>query len=164
MNYGEFDAKESRFREKMLEHLFLAEALQFAYRRQEPVGVLRTEVDRAGYDLALEYGEVTRYIQLKGSSARTRSPRPPAVSSKLANIRGACVVWMWIKNEDLSDKEHVKIEYRLLAGNANEYPKLGSTPGKRHGTVVPSKTDFTKMDISDLIATLLGISKIIQDV
>ena len=143
----------------MLEHIFLSEVLQYAYRRQQPVGVLRTEVDRAGYDLVLEFGEVTRYIQLKSSSARNRRPTPPDVNSKLATKPGGCIVWIWLENENEDDKNHVKLKYKFLEAGPSKRPNLGHTKGKRDGTLRPSAKCFTTMNITELIEKLLNLAQ-----
>lgn len=65
-----FDYRESSFREKLLEHVFVSELLQEAWLgRRQTMEVLRSEVDAAGYDLVLECGGTIRYVQLKGSRA-----------------------------------------------------------------------------------------------
>ena len=160
MTGNEFDYKESRFREKMLEHVFLSEVLQYAWRRKQPVGILRAEVDRAGYDLVLECGAVTRYIQLKSSTAKNskgRKPRPPDVNGELARKLGGCVVWIWLVNEDEGAENHVNLEYRFLGKAPSEPPDLGSKKGKRIGFLSLSGMPFEKMDIGDLIDKLLEI-------
>ena len=158
MTSKEFDSKESRFREKMLEHVFLSEILQYVWRREQPVGILRTEVDRAGYDLVLEYEEITRYIQLKSSNAKSPKkpkPSPPVVNGKLARKPGGCVIWIWLVDED--DDNHVKLEYWFLGGTPGECPDLGCKKGKRPGTLALSNKQFKQLSIADLINRLLEI-------
>lgn len=64
------DYRESSFREKMLEHVFISEVLQETWLRHgRTIEVLRSEVDSSGYDLVLEYNGIVRHVQLKGSRA-----------------------------------------------------------------------------------------------
>ncbi len=65
--------QKSTVRENMLDHAFISEALQEAwFVRERPIQVMRSEVDAYGYDLAMRCGGVTRWIQLKSSTATRR--------------------------------------------------------------------------------------------
>ena len=55
----------SRDREKLIEHVFISEILQESwFVREQPLEVLKSEVDAYGYDLVLECNGVTRHILL----------------------------------------------------------------------------------------------------
>ena len=119
------DSRESRYREMMLEHVFLAELLQKAWHearcgRGELVNVLRPDVDNAGYDLVLERGEVTRYVQL--TSVKKGEKR---VNEKLANRPGGCVIWLFCEETD----ECLKLMYRFFGAAPKELPDLGEELG-----------------------------------
>lgn len=63
------DYRESSFREKMLEHIFISEVLQEAWLKYgRTIEVLRSGVDSSGYDLVLEYNSIVRHVQLLISS------------------------------------------------------------------------------------------------
>lgn len=65
-------SRESSFREKLIEHLFVAELLKHSCKRAHQEGVTlievsRADVDRGGYDLIAELGGCLRHIQIKRS-------------------------------------------------------------------------------------------------
>lgn len=100
----DLDSHESSFREKLIEHMFVAELLKhswFRRRRQLDTTLLeisRAEVDRAGYDLIAEHGEVLRHIQLKGSAVGATTSRQD-VQVALEGKSSACVVWVFLDEE-----------------------------------------------------------------
>ena len=67
----------STLRERIVEHVFVGEALRRLWQRGvTDVEVLRSEFDAGGYDLVMSRGKVTRHIQFKsvmveGKAART---------------------------------------------------------------------------------------------
>jgi len=57
---------QSVLRERIVEHLFIGNALQRPWQRGvTDVEVLRSEFDAGGYDLVMSYGNVVPHIQLK---------------------------------------------------------------------------------------------------
>ena len=166
-NKSEFEYKESSFREKMLEHVFLSELLQYAWRQEQTIDVLRSEVDNSGHDLVLDWRGVRRYIQLKSSKSNTKK-RTQIVNAKLADKPGGCVIWLFYED----DGERVSLEYRFFGGSPIELPDLGCKRGKhtkrnaqevkteRENTRKISRSKFTKFSgIGELINTLLGMPK-----
>ena len=120
------DSLESSFRESLLEHVFLSELLQESWlRRERVVDILRPDVDRAGYDLVLECGGVSRYIQLKTSRLDAKTNRQ-TVNAKLADKLGGCVIWLFFD----AKAGRVELEYRFFGGGPREKPNLGSKTGK----------------------------------
>jgi hypothetical protein len=84
----------SSLREKVIEHLFVGELLRSLWRSGvRDFEVLRAEVDRAGYDLALECRDVFRHIQLK-SSHRDAATRSVNVHLNLVAKPSGCVIWI----------------------------------------------------------------------
>lgn len=109
----------SMFYEKMTEHLFLAELVQEAwFGFNKKIEVLRSEVDDAGYDLALECNGTLRYIRLKSSSADAKTARK-TINDALAKKPGGCVVWI-LRHEDRNSRR-MSLTYRFFGGR----------PGKR---------------------------------
>jgi len=59
---------QSSFREKVLEHLFVADLLRYLWQRGiTDAEILTAEVDNAGYDLVVDCNQKIRHIQLKAS-------------------------------------------------------------------------------------------------
>ncbi len=120
------DYRDSSFREKMLEHIFLAEILQEAWLvRGQTAEVLRPEVDNAGYDLVLELRGICRYIQLKGSRSGGRAGWKD-VNIKLAEKPGGCVIWIFYENV----QGRAKLCYRFFGKCPTERLDLGNEKGK----------------------------------
>lgn len=162
MTPKEIDYMESSFRERMLEHVFLSELLQEAWRRGQPLDVLRSEVDNAGYDLVLEWSEVRRPIQLKSSRSDAKTDRV-GVNAKLGAKPGGCVIWL----SYAYDAERVSLEYRFFGKGPGEYPELGDkvrkhTKANAEGEKAPrpnqrvlNKGKFTLVsDVCELLETL----------
>jgi hypothetical protein len=92
----------STFREKLIEHLFLAELLRCLW--CQGIGdaeVLRAEVDNCGYDLAIECNGILRYIQFKASYSGARTRRV-GVNTKLMRKTNGCVIWIQFDPETLA--------------------------------------------------------------
>ena len=119
----ERDYMHSSFREKMLEHIFVAEVLQEMWaRRERVVDVLRAEVDSSGYDIVFECDDVVRHVQLRSSrnGAKTATQK---VNSALAKKPAGCVVWL-IFDED--EHGHIQLRYRFFGNGPREaLPPLG---------------------------------------
>ncbi|HEX3673682.1 MAG TPA: hypothetical protein VHU87_05365 [Rhizomicrobium sp.] len=75
--------QKSSLREKIVEHVFIGEALRMLWRKKIfDAEILRSEFDAFGYDLVLERGDTTRHVQLKSGlgnpaelALRSRSQR-----------------------------------------------------------------------------------------
>ena len=162
------DYLESSFREKLLEHVFVAEILQEAWLgRGQTVEVLRAEVDSSGYDLVLECNGVIRYVQLKGSRADAKTSRQ-TVNVKLADKPGGCIIWLLYQKE--ADAPRVKLDYLFYgAGPGDRLPALGEKAGRhtkanakgykaeRPNSRVVTKSRFRPAgDVSQLMDWLFG--------
>ncbi len=67
---------DSGLREKIIEHLFVGDLLRCLWRRGvRDIEVLRAEVDRAGCDIVLAVGDVTRHVQFKASYRDAKTAR-----------------------------------------------------------------------------------------
>jgi hypothetical protein len=88
------DFLHSSLREKLLEHVFIAELLKSLWRRgRRDIEVLRAEVDRGGYDVVVDCGNVCRHIQLKATRAGSQT-KSVNINTALSSKPSGCVVWM----------------------------------------------------------------------
>lgn len=159
------DFLHSSFREKLLEHVFVAELLQEVWLgNRQMVEVLRSEVDNSGYDLLLERGGVIRYVQLKSSRLGAKTSRQ-TVNSHLADKPGGCVIWLVFQECN----ERVKLEYLVFPDNPSGRPDLGTKiarhtkanatgyKAERPNIRVIPKGLFTKKETTgDLVSWLFG--------
>ena len=168
------DYRESSFREKLLEHVFVSELLQEAWlNRYQTVEVLRSEVDASGYDLVLECNGVVRHVQLKSSRAGAKTSRQN-VNVKLAKKPCGCVVWL-IFAEGVTPGR-VELSYLFFGGHPGEplcsdeklraFKPATHTKGDATGykaerpsiCVIP-KREFIKIEgITDLMGKLFGLA------
>ena len=144
---------ESSFREKLIEHMFVAELLKHSWRRARQADttlmeISRAEVDRGGYDIIAEHGGVLRHIQLKGSvvGATTRTQN---VHVALEEKPSACVVWVFL------DDDNWKLgPFYYFGGEPGErIPPLGArvakhTRGDAEGTK-KERPNFRKVNMGD---------------
>jgi hypothetical protein len=95
-------SSDSSLREQALGHLFLGQLLTFMWRNGvRDIEVLKSEVDRGGYDVVLESNGVIRHVQLK-SSFRGSKVREVDVSTKLLRKPGGCILWLEFDRESLA--------------------------------------------------------------
>src|ERR1700737_2706935 len=93
---------DSRLREQALAHVFLGLLLTFMWRNgARDIEVLKSEVDRGGYDVVLESNGVIRHIQLK-SSFRGSKVREVDISTKLLRKPGGGILWLDFDTERLA--------------------------------------------------------------
>ena len=157
------DFLHSSFREKLLEHVFVAELLQEVWLgNRQMVEVLRSEVDNSGYDLLLDRGGVIRYVQLKSSRSGAKTSRQ-TVNNNLADKPGGCVIWLVFQECN----QRVKLEYLVFPDDPCGRPDLGTKVGRhtkanatgykaaRPNTRVILKSRFIKKQTtSDLVSWL----------
>jgi hypothetical protein len=87
-------SSDSSLREQALGHLFLGQLLAFMWQNgARDIEVLKSEVDRGGYDVVLEANGIIRHVQLK-SSFRGSKVREVDVSTKLLRKPGGCILWL----------------------------------------------------------------------
>src|SRR5882724_1221826 len=95
-------SSDSSLREQALAHLFLGQLLAFMWQNGgRDIEVLKSEVDRGGYDVVLEANGIIRHVQLK-SSFRGSKVREVDVSTKLLRKPGGCVLWLEFDRESLA--------------------------------------------------------------
>jgi hypothetical protein len=91
--------RQSSYREKLVEHLFVGELLRHLWCRDiTGISVLRPEVDNAGFDIVLTYGHTVRHVQLKCSRAQASTARQN-IHVYLAAQPSGCVVWLVIDDQ-----------------------------------------------------------------
>lgn len=87
----------SSLREKIVEHVFVGEALRALWRRGVfDAEVLRSEFDAHGYDLVMGRAEIVRHIQFK-TGVRDK-PARISVPVALASKPSGCVIWIQVDN------------------------------------------------------------------
>lgn len=87
--------RHSVLREKIVEHLFVGEALRMLWRYGiVDVEILRSEFDAYGYDLVISAGSLVRHIQLKTGTRMKRI----SVSRMLAEKPSGCVVFIEVND------------------------------------------------------------------
>ena len=85
----------------MIEHLFVGELLRSLWRKGvRDIEVLRPEVDRSGYDLALKSNGVLRHIQFKASH-RLAKTAELNIHIDLQRKPSGCVIWIWFDPETM---------------------------------------------------------------
>jgi hypothetical protein len=86
--------RQSTLRERIVEHVFIGDALRSLWRRGiTDVEVLRSEFDAHGYDLVMARGPVVRHIQFKTGTSK---PGNVSVASALADKPAGCAIFIQI--------------------------------------------------------------------
>ncbi len=153
----------STLRERIVEHVFVGEALRGLWRRGiVDVEVLRAEFDAHGYDLVIGRGDVVRHIQFKTGMAK----RPGKVSVPLAlsSKPAGCVLWIHV-----TDGLELGPFYWFGGKPGEPLPALGAAVprrptrnrlGQRPPRVnhrVIQADEFERMDtVDEVLAALLG--------
>ena len=91
----------SSSREKLVEHLFVAELLKLSWLHHDcSLEIAKPEVDNSGYDLIVEANGVVRHVQLKTSIVGGKTA-VQKIHTKLAEKPSGCVVWIYIDEKNL---------------------------------------------------------------
>jgi hypothetical protein len=158
-----WSAGHSVLREKVLEHVFLAElSKSLLLRMKMPFEVLRAEFDAHGYDLVLEANGILRHVQLKAT--RLGGKRADVdVSLELARKPGGCVLWFMVNESTLE----LGPFYWFGGAPGVPLPPLGDRVSRHtRPNASGNKTErsglrnirigqFTKLDSIDEVATAL---------
>ncbi|MDR2509337.1 MAG: hypothetical protein LBC77_01690 [Spirochaetaceae bacterium] len=84
----------SNFFENAIEHRFISDTILFGWNNyQKEVGLLRCEVDNAGFDLVFKCDGVFRFIQLKSSGLNSKRSYQKFNTALLEN-ENPCIVWV----------------------------------------------------------------------
>jgi hypothetical protein len=82
----------SRLRERIVEHVFIGDALRTLWRKNIfDVEVLRSEFDAHGYDVVMTRGPIVRHIQFK--TGKAKKPGDVIIALALADKASGCVIW-----------------------------------------------------------------------
>jgi hypothetical protein len=85
---------QSTLRERIVEHVFIGDALRSLWRLGvTDVEVLRSEFDAHGYDLVMARGSIVRHIQFKTGTSK---PRNVSVALALGEKPSGCVIFIQI--------------------------------------------------------------------
>jgi hypothetical protein len=104
---GAGHSQDSSLREQALAHRFLAELLSLMWRDgRRDIEVLKSEVDRAGYDIVLEAHGILRHVQLKSSFIGSKV-REVSVNTKLLAKPGGCVIWLQFDPDTLAIEKYL---------------------------------------------------------
>ncbi len=96
----------STLRERIVEHVFIGEALRRLWKHgATDIEVLRSEFDAGGYDLVMSYRGVMRHIQFKSITEGGRASSVN-VSLKLMEKPSGCVIWMVVSPKELDLKSY----------------------------------------------------------
>jgi hypothetical protein len=157
--------RKSAAREKIVEHVFAARLLQYAWSVDVDLEVLRSEVDAAGYDLVLEANGIIRHVQLKATVVGGKRARVDA-HVRLSEKPGGCIVWLDVSNHDLDI-----VGIRWFGGESGQplppivdYPVAKHTKANAQGikTARPDKRQVPQsafqsvVDIEALFVRLFG--------
>jgi hypothetical protein len=154
---SELDYTHSTLRERIVEHIFVGDALRALWRRGvTDVEVLRSEFDAYGYDLVFTRGSIVRHIQL-----RTQKDRDIKVSLALGDKPSGCVIWSGID-------EHLNLKHFRWFGGLPGQPlpeiknlklvrrethnKAGKQPERRNHRIVPKRA----FEMDDVLTKLFG--------
>jgi len=97
-----WSSEHSVLREKVVEHIFLAELSKaLLLDLKLPFEVLRAEFDANGYDVVIEAGSVLRHVQLKATATTGRRAHVD-VQIALTEKPSGCVVWLFVDPDSLT--------------------------------------------------------------
>jgi hypothetical protein len=89
----------SVLRERIVEHVFVGEALRRLWQRGvKDVEVLRSEFDAGGYDVVMSYRKIVRHIQFKSVKEKGKTAYFN-VSAKLMEKPSGCVILIGVDDE-----------------------------------------------------------------
>src|SRR5260370_38483632 len=114
-------SSDSSLREQALGHVFLGQLLTFMWQSgARDLEVLKSEVDRGGYDVVLAANGIIRHVQLK-SSFRGSKLREVDVSTKLLLKPDGCILCIEFDSQTLAIER-----FYWFGGKAgNGLPDLG---------------------------------------
>lgn len=154
----------STLRERIVEHVFVGEALRTLWRRGVvDVEVLRSEFDAHGYDLVLGRGSIVRHVQFKtGSSAK---PGDVSSSLALAGKPSGCVLWIKVSPQldmgpffwfGAAPGEPLPLIDAYASPRRATHNKDGERPLRKKHRLIPGK-DFCRLETMDeVLETLFG--------
>jgi hypothetical protein len=155
----------STLRERIVEHVFVGDALRALWRRGiHDVEVLRPEFDAHGYDLVVARGRTVRHVQFKAGQARR--PKKVSLARALAEKPSGCAIWIsvspaldmgpffWLGG---SPGEPLPSLAEHSASRRPTPNKNGERPVRQNHVDVPARA-FSKLDtLDDVLVALFGV-------
>jgi len=126
----------STYRERLIEHIVIADLVQAAVRSGRILIVSRSEVDVWGYDIVLNCGKVSRSIQLKSSKKGSVK-----VSLSLEEIIGSCIVRAIPTVSH--DESKISLSYRLFESGFTQGLKLSKFSPAKASRWIKNKEGMT---------------------
>jgi len=161
---ADYASTHSTLRERVVEHVFVGEALRTLWRWGiVNVEVLRSEFDAHGYDLVMARRRIVRHIQFKTGAAK--KPGDVSVARTLGSKPSGCVIWIHVTpdlemgpyfwfggahGQPLPPIEQYEIPRRATHNSQGERP-----PRQNH-RLVPGAMFEQLVDFEDVLARLLG--------
>lgn len=94
--------RNSSYRERLLEHLFIGELLKLSWLREDcALEISKPEVDRSGYDLVAEANGHIRHIQLKTTFLGSNNSSQK-IQLSLGSKPSGCVILIYFDQETLA--------------------------------------------------------------
>lgn len=157
-------SRHSTLRERIVEHRFVADALQHLWKRDIfDVEILRPEFDGHGYDLVMTRGDIVRHIQLK--TGKDKRPNNVQAGVSLMGRPSGCLIWIEI-DDDLNLKR-----YFWFGGRPGEplpsfaefslarrptHNKQGERPERAAHRVIPKTLFKEAAGLDDVLTRLFG--------
>jgi hypothetical protein len=156
----------SRYREKVVEHIFVGELLRHLWANGlDGVEILTPEVDASGYDIVLTLGRIVRHVQIKCSvdGGKTEDQH---VNASLALQPSGCIVWIVVEERALTFRR-----FLWFGGPpGSPLPDLATLKNARHtranaqgvkafraNTKIVPRSKFTPLpDMAALVHALFG--------
>lgn len=154
----------SILRERIVEHVFVGDALRTLWRRGVvDVEILRPEFDAHGYDLVMARGPIVRHIQFKTGT----SPKPAdvSVSQTLAEKPSGCVIWIRVAADlEMGPFFWFGAAPGMPLPAIDGYPnplrathnKEGVRPFRKNHRLVPGEIFRQLANLDELLKTLFG--------
>ncbi len=125
--------------------------------------VMRQDVDNAGYDLAMECGNIIRHVQVKTSIENTTTAVQKA-HRRLEKKPSACIVWIFYDEKTLSIRHYLLFANKFDPLNFERHKTAKHSKGnslgekkERPNIVTVNKGDFFKFTtIEGLVRELFG--------
>ncbi|TAL02583.1 MAG: hypothetical protein EPO08_06650 [Rhodospirillaceae bacterium] len=117
----------STLRERIVEHIFIGDALRSYWRQGvRNVEVLRSEFDAYGYDIVMVRGRTIRHIQFKTGR---NAPGKVSIARALADKPSGCVIWIMV-----DDALNLGPFYYFGGAPGSPLPAISEFPSPRRAT------------------------------
>lgn len=156
----------SRYREKVVEHIFVGELLRHLWANGlDGVEILTPEVDASGCDIVLTLGQIVRHVQIK-CSVEGGKTEDQQVNASLGLQPSGCIVWIIVDNQSLSfrrflwfgaEPERALPELNHFRNAKHTRANAQGVKGFRMNTKIITKSKFTVLpDMASLVKALFG--------